>query len=1048
MNNKNIISVFIILFLINPIFTSAISSQNEIPKWNEDWSYYQEITIPIETKNDHAKYQPIDIPVTFENQCWAKNTEDHSIRIVCYNQNKWHELESQIYELEYKDENFISSCYIIFLIPEFVSGEEKYFIYYDTKQKNSVDYTDHVEIKNKHYFYEPIPGQGVNLDYYEIIDDKELIYGVGINGKMMTEYGSNLIFRQIKGSTKFDIKNWDQLAGFCFQYDNAQGEVITTRHKTVSNEIIVDGNLMVEFGIESVNEDETIKTTNIYKYYHSPIDSKRICVNSKSQITKNIKIDDNIERDGTYVFLTAFKTISETNDALNIGEILPYYHVYSEDNIIKEFNVNTNPSARDEYKILSIKDDVDLGKNAWFSTDEGTTGKALAIIFSQNNEIIKTGTDERDGIQVKAYEHEEASLPGLKAYSAGIYCGRNSYENQDTWDSLIPSDFTFSFNAELFTTDTKGYEIVNQEAIFFKELIKHRSTTEKHVQDETEEIPTYNLKVIVPFSLSLPLISPISPIPLPITWVELIKNKSVISAGATSRTLQGLKVEFPDIKAGDYLIKVYKKIGTKNKFIAYKTIEVEDNKKIIILPKKQVSLTINVFDQDNNEIKNVKAELTNNNHVIAENTTDDNGEIVLRIPRSDSYQLKLYYKNIQVYSEDIKLRISKKTEYNIELNDLTVKILDRLGLIPDVPLNPIITALNQEIKIRHDYENNKEFTFSNLPKATYNIQVAYENIINEITHDFPNNGKIVNIEFSAEFPLKILVYDSRGNILSDKTAVLDRENKIFYDETSEDGELFFNIPPGKYNLKIYDENTIIREKNLLVLREKNLYLSTDEEPTYPIIVLISAFIFLIIGFILLSINKIKIPSLLKIFVISLIIISLVQPWWILNGESKDNTINRTDINYLIPQIIVTKTTFEDDIISEPSNIPPEFSDFLFILVIMIIICVVLTTISIILSNYRKISLITSIISVILLIQVVGIYFYAFSELTNVGLGGIQGSGSLSILNPSINGNVDINADWGVSYGVILCIMSIIIYVSTFFLRNFFKIFNVKKFNTE
>ena len=49
-----------------------------------------------------------------------------------------------------------------------------------------------------------------------------------------------------------------------------------------------------------------------------------------------------------------------------------------------------------------------------------------------------------------------------------------------------------------------------------------------------------------------------------------------------------------------------------------------------------------------------------------------------------------------------------------------------------------------------------------------------------------------------------------------------------------------------------------------------------------------------------------------------------------------------------------------------------------------------------------------------------------SELINVGLGSLQGSGVLNILNPVTNEYVDIPAYWGLSLGVYLSICAIVL----------------------
>ena len=258
----------IVLFLL--IFSILLNSsyaQTEPIWWDNNWSYREEINIPIDTNDENSHYQPVDIRLEFNNPCWGIDQNKHSIRVVYWYENKWHEIESQIYDLQYSKENIIQSCSLVFLIPEIMNNDVKFYIYYDDTEKSSTNYLDHVIIKKEHYFYEPLPGQSINLDYYKIIDNGICVYGVGIKGMMMVEYASNLIFTQKSGNKEFNVKNWDQLVGFCFQYDNKNGDVISTRHSVLSNEISIDGNLMVEFGIESTNEEKTAKTTNFYKYY-------------------------------------------------------------------------------------------------------------------------------------------------------------------------------------------------------------------------------------------------------------------------------------------------------------------------------------------------------------------------------------------------------------------------------------------------------------------------------------------------------------------------------------------------------------------------------------------------------------------------------------------------------------------------------------------------------------------------------------------------------------------------------------------------------------
>ena len=1033
MSTKRMFVYLIFLLIILPVLQNSTLSQKTNLWWNDDWEHRQEITIPIDTSNFHAKNQPIDIRIDFNNPCWGINEKDHSIRVVCFDGKEFTELESQVYDIEYSNENTIGSCSLVFLTPEFANGKESYFVYYDGNKKDSVNYPDRVKISKDHYYYEYAPGQSVDLDYYKIKDEETCVYGVGIKGKMMTEYASNLIFRQRKDSKEFDLKNWDQLVGFGFQYDKKSSrEVITTRYSLISNEILIDGNLMIEFGIKSTNNDKTAITTNFYKYYHCPTDSKKISVDSKSEISGDIQIGEGIERDGTFVFLSAFKTKSESNIAMNMGEILPYFHVSSEESVIKEYSVEANPKSRQEHKIIAVSNDIDLGENSWFSSDSGNTGKSHGIIF-ENIDVVKSGTGEEEGIQVKAYEKQEASLPGLNAYSAGIYCGRNSFENNN-WDRNIPSDLTIEFRGELFTTESQGYEIIDEEAEFFNKLIEQRPFYNGTVKDKKDE--TYHkLTVYVPFSLSIPLLTPISPFPLPITWVEFYQNETLISSGATSRSLLGMRVEFPSVALGVYLIKIYKRLGDKSKFVAFKEIIVNKNTKTYVLPRRQVDFSINVFDQNSKAVSNVEIILKNSDQIIAKNITDVNGKGQLKIPANKDYKLQIIYKEIVVHAKELSLIFSKQSDFVLELFDLSVKIKDKLDLSPGVEINPTLTNLDMKDfkEIYPDESSNNEFIFRNIPKGEYVIGIFYEGITDEINHRLPEDGNTADLIFSPSFTLDTKIFDSRGNILPKKKVVILRENIALNFQTDENGFAKLKAPPGRYLLSIYDSNDEIIQQTIIGFkRDSELYLLTKEEPIYPNLMLVFSILIIGISVVLLYLKKIRFNNLLKLIAIALILLATVQPWWELNSHENDEGIVRFSKTYLIPQQIVTTTEAGEYVEAEPANLPSEFSGFLLAIVIVSIAASLLTALSIFIKKYRKTIITLGIISVILLGLTVGIFTYGFSELTKVGLGGIQDSGTLNILVPCTNEYVDISASWGLSTGSYLVIISMILIIISIF----------------
>jgi hypothetical protein len=55
---------------------------------------------------------------------------------------------------------------------------------------------------------------------------------------------------------------------------------------------------------------------------------------------------------------------------------------------------------------------LDLGSKAWMSIDEGKSGKAHALIFDSPN-IIKSGENQIDGIEIQLYQSNFFNLPGI-----------------------------------------------------------------------------------------------------------------------------------------------------------------------------------------------------------------------------------------------------------------------------------------------------------------------------------------------------------------------------------------------------------------------------------------------------------------------------------------------------------------------------------------------------------------------------------------------------------------------------------------------------------
>jgi len=1065
MSFKKSVILGVFLLLLFSMINTPVSSQSNISWWDQNYSYRQEIDVPIDTSIDLAKYQPVDIRITFKDPCFAENADEHSVRVCCWDGRTWYELESQIYDLEHSDDSHIKACSIVFLIPEFANGKEKYYVYYDDSEKQSTDYPDHVAVTKEHYYYEPIPGQKADFDYYKITDEGFCVYGIGISGMMMTEYGSQMIFRQSKGQKDLSYSYWDRLASFCFQYVDrslpAGKDTITTRMSLISNEIYYDGNLMVCFGIISTNSRSDAKTTNLYKYYYSPIDIKRICVNVKHETLKDIRVAAEEQLDGEYAFTSGFKTRSEANIFLNTGEILPYIHFYDKDETIQEIMADTDPKSRDEEWLISVEDNSDLGSRAWVSPDSGESGKAHALIFSSNS-VVKSGTDEQDGIQLKGSQKQEADIPGLQAYSSGVGCFRNAYTPGSSPDLSIPSNLVVQFDGEFYTTEIKSYNDVQAEAGIFQTLAKNRPALGGNVSGAEEKGEKYTLKVLTHFAPSFPMGSLLSTYTgknFSCTYAELYKNESLLSTGVCGRLslagdmnldftnttifqkikmIIGLfdwrnisfykKIVFPELPPGKYVVKIYVKKGNQSKYVGVETIDLKENTTKNIYCTKQGTIKISLTDQNDKGVPNAQCYLLLDGGIVAKLTTNENKEFVIPAPRG-KYQLKIMYNGFKISEKDIKIGLKQKQEnFEIILSKLQLLVKDKLGLPPGIKIKPYISSDEMEtpLKIYPQEEKPGVYNFINLPSATYKIQISYKSFLDEKTVRIPDDGNTVNMVFSPIFEFKTHIFDSRGNPLENTNIKIKREGITLESKTDKNGIATFNVPGGSYTVTAYDNEKIIVEKQLEVSRDESTYLVTTKEPMLPMIMIIASILIIIMGVILILLRKISLPSFLKLLALALIIIALVMPWWELSGSNTDHSVERSTKAFLIPQTMVTKTTSGSVVDAELANVPAEFTTFIFAVMIVVIAAGLLLFGSILVKKYRKTSIGLTILGIILLIITVGVFTYAFSELTEVGLGSLQGSGTLNVLKPGTNEYVDLSGNWGLSTGVYLVIAAIIL----------------------
>jgi len=848
MQIKKLYSVsIIILFLFSSLLVlSSSSKEDSVPTWNSNWSHKQELFLPISTESKSASFQPIDIKISFNQKCWAKNEIDHSVRVVCWDGKIWHELECQIYDLDFSSNDYIKSCGLVFLIPELANGHERYFVFYNDVKKTSPNYIDHVNVEDSYYYYEPISGVLAEGDYYKITDDGYCVYGVGQKGKVVNRKLSQCIISEKPDNKNFDALNIYHIASFGFGYQTGSQDEdeVSSEEKLISKEIITDGNLMVEFGIVSESSNGHIRTTNVYKYYYCPGDNKRIYVHVKHEVFEDCTVKGIENIDGRYGALMSYKSRSERLHRMRFGDILPYLHVSGENNDIFEYEMNLNPENNEREWIVPYTYDCDIGEKSWFSYDNGEDGISHAIIFDSNEGLIKSGTDEADGIQIKAAEKEYLDVIGAEVDYAAISFGRNSYELGGVHDLEIPGDLVIEFDAEVFTSEN-GYIEVEKEAEFFQTLIKYRKNGNNDLFEGDKKI--YTLTVTPRFTarfFSHPLLRNLTGIKISEIRGELYQDDKLISVAYTNKPFLGPpNIKFPKIGKGEYVVKIFRRFfDFSQKYIGVKSVLIEEDTDISVFCTWQKDISIYCSDQNGNGINQVKFDLLKENTTVAENITDTSGIIRLSVPFNlfEKYKINGLYKGFLIYDQENPM-FQKDIDIDLDLYDLVVKIKDKLGLVPAVDVRPRLTSSEMFIseEILPEKIGDGVYIFKGLISGNYDFQISYGSFKDIKNIEVSGSDISIDVDFSAEYDLGIELFDLRGNPINHagKTIKISRNGKTVCNNYDSSQTLF--LPPGEYKVDVYSNGKHVGIKNFKLITNQKIKIVTSVKSIIP--VLISAF---------------------------------------------------------------------------------------------------------------------------------------------------------------------------------------------------------------
>lgn len=664
------ISLIACLILLSSISVNSVTAKKTTSNDIDNLCFSQEIIIPFDTSLESAKLQPIDIRIEFEKICWGISENEHSIRIAYDDKSELIELESQIYDLEFSDNSYITSCSIVFLIPNEANGDEKYFVLYDSSETESPNYIDHLEVEDTHYFYEPISGQKIDFDYYKITEDGYINYLVVQKGELIGNPIALAVAKFKPKSTVVETYNIDQLGTFDMRYgiNDEPGYVGSAWATDVNKEILVDGNLMVRVRIEARAPKGGIKSDNIYTYYYCPSDTKRICVNVNHEVTETHEIEKPKIYDGVYAGILSIKSRSATIEKMDVGEILPIISLYGKDDIVKEYAVPLNPDSIIEEEILTTEADIDLGEKGWVCLRDPDTRKTHGLILESVTGFVE---GVQDGVQVKAFVKQNVKLPGLEADSNNLFLMKNAYDKGREQITVLEKGFKVNFNVELVAFENDGYEKIDAESEIYQTTIKNVPIYRQGIAEiKKNEVERYLLDAKVHLAPSIPLGSLFCAVTgknIPYIYAELFKENTLKSSGSVSRislisieldfegknifekikTVIGLfdwknasffkKISFPDLEQGRYVIKIFKEnpiVSKERQYIGFASFDIDKDTEIDIYCRPQASINLNVKDQNKKGIKDVIFQLEFQDDVVDDTISNDEGKAILYAPVS------------------------------------------------------------------------------------------------------------------------------------------------------------------------------------------------------------------------------------------------------------------------------------------------------------------------------------------------------------------------------------------------------------------------------
>ena len=469
-------------------------------------------------------------------------------------------------------------------------------------------------------------------------------------------------------------------------------------------------------------------------------------------------------------------------------------------------------------------------------------------------------------------------------------------------------------------------------------------------------------------------------------------------------------------------------------------VDLTKDSSVHVLCQPQGSCVVSVVDQHGKGVRDAHVMLVKQGMVIAQNRTTADGFARLTAPcnRKESYQLKILYDGFEVANESIRMRYSRivvPLRKSIELAryNWMVTLVDSWGLPLEIDVIPRLTstAMQTPTLLTPKQRSVDSYGFTNLAPATYLLQIQYKSFRVEKEIQIPSADE--SLVFPVEFPITLRVFDSRGVALHGAIVQISRREKI--KETSSDSSFETSLlPPGIYLVKVISGGAVIGQRLLKVAGERSIDLVTNQEPMYPLVVIVLACILFSISILVTFLKKEPLYGVIGL-VANIVVVSLMFPWWTLQGSASDLEFSLTV--FVLPVSVISRTTTSQVIAGELTVLPEVFTSVMMLIPVIAGLISVICVLWLLLhwrskKQWQNFFLIGV---VVLFVCSLGLFIGALSEFTKVSVGGLFGQGTLDVMIPGEDVAVPVVCHWGLGVGLWLYLFSaLVVVVLIIFLR--------------